>query len=77
MCVLLHNYGFCASVLCVFLVKENEMNNQLKFVERQIAEWEAKQKEASENGDFKAFEFAESEIKNYKAMLKTYEQPDT
>lgn len=75
MCVLLHNYGFCASVLCVFLAKENEMNNQLKFVERQIAEWEAKQKEASENADFKAFEFAQSELKNYKAMLKTYEQP--
>ena len=53
------------------------MNNQLKFVERQIAEWEAKSKEASENADFKAFEFAESEIKNYKAMLKTYEQPAT
>ena len=25
----------------------------------------------------KAFEFAESEIQNYKAMLKTYEQPAT
>ena len=73
MCVLLHNYGFCASVLCVFLAKENEMNNQLNFVERQIAEWEAKQKEASENGDFKAFEFAEREIKNYQDMLKKYE----
>ena len=73
MCVLLNNYGFCASVLCVFLAKENEMNNQLNFVERQIAEWEAKQKEASENGDFKAFEFAEREIKNYQEMLKKYE----
>lgn len=73
MCVLLHNYGFCASVLCVFLAKENEMNNQLNFVERQIAEWEAKQKEASENGDFKAFEFAEREIKKYQEMLKKYE----
>ncbi|WP_100066433.1 hypothetical protein [Neisseria flavescens] len=53
------------------------MNNQLKFVERQIVEWEAKSKDASENGDFKAFEFAESEIKNYKEMLKIYEQPAT
>lgn len=53
------------------------MNNQLKFIERQIAEWEAKSKEASENADFKAFEFAQSELKNYKAMLKTYEQPAT
>lgn len=77
MCVLLHNIGYYASILCVFLVKENEMNNQLKFIERQIAEWEAKSKEASENADFKAFEFAESEIKNYQAMLKTYEQPAT
>lgn len=77
MCVLLHNIGYYASILCVFLVKENEMNNQLKFIERQIAEWEAKSKEASENADFKAFEFAESEIQNYKAMLKTYEQPAT
>lgn len=42
MCVLLHNDDFCASVLCVFLVKENKMNNQLKFVERKITEWEAK-----------------------------------
>lgn len=73
MCVLLHNDGFCASILCVFLAKENEINNQLKFVERKITEWEAKQKEASENGDFKAFEFAEREIKNYQEMLKKYE----
>ncbi len=77
MCVLLHNIGYCTSVLCVFLAKENEMNNQLKFVERQIAEWEAKSKEASENGDFKAFEFAERELANYREMLKTYEQPAT
>lgn len=77
MCVLLHNYDFCASVLCVFLAKENEMNNQLKFVERQIVEWEAKSKDASENGDFKAFEFAERELANYREMLKTYEQPAT
>ncbi|EFC51467.1 hypothetical protein NEISUBOT_05194 [Neisseria subflava NJ9703] len=55
MCVLLHNIGYYASILCVFLAKGNEMNNQLKFVERQIAEWEAKSKEASENADFKSF----------------------
>lgn len=53
------------------------MNNQLKFVERQIVEWEGKRKQASEEADLKAFEFAESEIKNYKEMLKTYEQPAT
>ena len=53
------------------------MNNQLKFVERQIAEWEEKRKQVGEEADLKAFEFAESEIKNYQAMLKTYEQPAT
>lgn len=62
--------------MCIFS-ERNEMNNQLKFVERQIAEWEAKSKEASENADLEAFEFAESEIKNYKEMLKIYEQPAT
>lgn len=77
MCVLLHNIGYYANILCVFLVKGNEMNNQLKFVERQIAEWEEKRKQVGEEADLKAFEFAESEIKNYQAMLKTYEQPAT
>lgn len=52
------------------------MDNR-EFCRRMIAEWEAKSREASENADLKAFEFAESEIKNYKAMLKTYEQPAT
>lgn len=47
--------------------------NSIEFLKARIAEWEAKSKEASENADFKAFEFAESEIKNYQAMLKTYE----
>lgn len=49
--------------------------NPVEFLKARIAEWEAKSKEASENADFKAFELAESEIKNYQAMLKTYEQP--
>ena len=43
------------------------------FIKKQIAEWEAKSREASEKADLAAFEFAEREIKNYKAMLKQYE----
>lgn len=48
------------------------MNNR-EFCERMIAEWEAKSREASEKADLAAFEFAQREIKNYKAMLKQYE----
>ena len=47
--------------------------NPVEFLKARIAKWEEKRKQAGENADFKAFEFAESEIKNYKAMLKTYE----
>lgn len=76
MCIITQLWFLCKYFVCIFS-ERNEMNNQLKFVERQIAEWEAKSKEASENADFKAFEFAQSEIKNYRAMLKTYEYPAT
>ena len=38
-----------------------------------IAEWQAKSKEASNNADLPAFEFAEREIKNYQEMLRRYE----
>lgn len=38
-----------------------------------IAEWQAKSKEASNNTDLSAFEFAEREIKNYQEMLRRYE----
>lgn len=48
------------------------MDNR-EFCERMIAEWEAKSHEASEKADLAAFEFAQREIKNYKAMLKQYE----
>ncbi|EOA1601208.1 hypothetical protein O8F87_002231, partial [Neisseria gonorrhoeae] len=51
------------------------MMNPTEFLKARIAEWEAKSKEAGGNADFKAFEFAESEIKNYKAMSEAYEQP--
>lgn len=76
MCVLLHNIGYCTSVLCVFLEKENEMNAE-EFCRKQIAYWLNESRKASENGDFKAFEFAERELANYREMLKTYEQPAT
>lgn len=49
--------------------------NPVEFLKARIAEWEEKRKQAGENADFKAFELSESEIKNYQAMLKTYEQP--
>lgn len=39
--------------------------NPVEFLKARIAEWEEKRKQASENADLKAFEFAESEIKNY------------
>ena len=43
------------------------------FIKKQIAEWEAKSREAAEKADLVAFEFAEREIKNYREMLKKYE----
>lgn len=66
MCVLLHNISYYASILCVFLVKENEMNNQLKFIERQIAEWEAKSKEASETQTLKLLSLPKAKLKTTK-----------
>ncbi len=71
MCVLLHNYDFCASVLCVFLVKENEMNAE-EFCRKQIAYWLNESRKASDNADLEAFEFAERELANYREMLKRY-----
>ncbi|MGN7062002.1 hypothetical protein ACTHRZ_11920, partial [Neisseria sp. P0001.S006] len=57
--------------------KRGVMMNPVEFLKARIAEWEEKRKQASEEADLKAFELAESEIKNYQAMLKTYEQPAT
>lgn len=48
------------------------MDNR-EFCQRMIVEWEAKSREASAKADLAAFEFAQREIKNYKAMLKQYE----
>ena len=47
--------------------------NPVEFLKARIAEWEEKRKQASENADLKAFEFAEREIKDYREMLKKYE----
>ena len=47
--------------------------NPVDFAKQKITEWQEKSREAGENADLAAFEFAEREIKNYKAMLKQYE----
>lgn len=59
--------------VCIF-GERNEMNAE-EFCRKQIAYWLNESRKASENGDFKAFEFAERELANYREMLKTYEQP--
>ena len=41
-----------------------------EFYLRMIAEWEAKQKQASEDGDYAAWQQAERELENYKQMLE-------
>ncbi|WP_315399060.1 hypothetical protein [Neisseria sicca] len=46
--------------------------NPVDFANRKIAEWQAKSREASENADLAAFEFAEREIKTYKDMLELW-----
>lgn len=43
-----------------------------EFCERMIKEWQTKSREASENADLAAFEFAEREIKTYKDMLELW-----
>jgi hypothetical protein len=43
-----------------------------EFCKRKIQEWQAKSREASENADFAAFEFAEREIKTYKEMAELW-----
>ena len=41
-----------------------------EFYLRMITEWEAKQKQASEDGDYAAWQRAERELENYKQMLE-------
>ncbi len=49
------------------------MQTPREWLMDRIAEWQAKSKEASNNADLPAFEFAEREIKNYQEMLRRYE----
>lgn len=46
--------------------------NPVDFANQKIAEWQTKSREASENADLAAFEFAEREIKTYKDMLELW-----
>jgi hypothetical protein len=40
----------------------------IEFCDARIKEWEAKLKQASEQTDFKGFEHADRELKNYQRM---------
>ena len=42
----------------------------MEFYQRLLAEWEAKLKQASEHGDYDAWQHAEREAENYKLMLE-------
>lgn len=42
------------------------------FAKQKITEWQEKSREASENADLAAFEFAEREIKTYKDMAELW-----
>lgn len=46
--------------------------NPVDFAKQKITEWQEKSREASENADIAAFEFAEREIKTYKDMLELW-----
>ena len=41
------------------------------FIKKQIAEWEAKSREASEKADLAAFEFTQREIKKLQSDVET------
>ncbi|MCI4077521.1 hypothetical protein MM809_32965, partial [Klebsiella pneumoniae] len=47
---------------------------QVAFYEKMIGLWSAKSREASEQADLAAFEFAEGELANYQEMLKRHLQ---
>lgn len=46
--------------------------NAKEFCEKQIAYWLNESRNALENADLEAFEFAERELANYREMLKRY-----
>ena len=47
---------------------------QVEFYEKMIELWSRKSREASEQADLPAFEFAEHELANYREMLKRHLQ---
>lgn len=47
---------------------------QVEFYEKMIEQWSSKSREASEQADLAAFEFAEGELANYREMLKRHLQ---
>lgn len=47
---------------------------QVEFYEKMIGLWSRKSREASEQADLAAFEFAEGELANYREMLKRHLQ---
>ena len=42
----------------------------MEFHQRLLEEWEARLKQASEHGDYAAWQHAEREIENYKMMAE-------
>ena len=46
--------------------------NPVEFSKHKVSTWQEKSREASENADLAAFEFAEREIKTYKDMLELW-----
>lgn len=47
---------------------------QVEFYEKMIGLWSSKSREASEQADLPAFEFAEGELANYREMLQRHLQ---
>ena len=47
---------------------------QVEFYEKMIGQWSQKSREVSEQADLATFEFAESELANYREMLKRHLQ---
>ena len=50
---------------------------QVEFYEKMIELWSRKSREASEQADLPAFEFAEGELANYREMLQRHLQTKT
>lgn len=50
---------------------------QVEFYEKMIELWSRKSREASEQADLPAFEFAEGKLANYREMLQRHLQTKT